>query len=96
MLVDLRGHPEAEAVVDGVRLRDGVHQLVHEVQAQVTVLEQSPAALQTHSSTDISQGQGPMCPSSPKPDNIMLQVYFQSLLYVQMHLHVLKLSRMSY
>ena len=45
--VRLGGHPQAEAVVHAVRLSHRVHQLVQEVQAQVAVLQQSPAALQT-------------------------------------------------
>lgn len=37
--VDLGGYPQSEAVVNAVCLRDGVHELVHEIQTQMTVLK---------------------------------------------------------
>ena len=43
--MNLSCEPEPEALVHLLRLHDGVHQLPHEVQAQVAVLEQRPAAL---------------------------------------------------
>lgn len=42
------GHPQTEIIMYTVRLGQCVHQLVHEVQPQVTVLQQSPATLCVH------------------------------------------------
>lgn len=41
----LSGHPQAETFVNAVRICQHVHQLIHEVQPQVAVLQQSPATL---------------------------------------------------
>ena len=45
MLQNLRGDPEPEEVVDGLRGEQGVEQLVHVVEAEVTVLQEHPAPL---------------------------------------------------
>ena len=45
MWMDFSGDPDSEILVDSLSFRQDVQQFIHEIQAQVTVLEQCPATL---------------------------------------------------
>ena len=42
----LSGDPDTTRVMHALRLSDGVQQLIHEVQAKMTVLQEHPASLE--------------------------------------------------
>lgn len=45
LLMNLSGHPQAESVMDHLSFCNHVHQLIHEVESQVAVLQKGPSSL---------------------------------------------------